>query len=134
MSTDVLTVEIAQQMIAKAFKLATEGKTAVAAVVTDSVGDIIAAARMAGVAPLAISLAARKARTATTFKAPVGALLDMISKDEITLRALSGVPELLLLPGATPVAAGGRCVGAIGIAGAHHSQDQAMSDQIAAAG
>ncbi len=131
MSPDMLSLDTAQQLVAKAVKLATEANTAVAAVVTDPAGHVIAAARMDGVSSVAMAIATRKAVTATVFKAPVGALIGMISKDELIMRALGAVSELMLLPGATPIVAGGRCLGAIGIAGAHYSQDQEMADQIA---
>jgi glc operon protein GlcG len=134
MSTDGLSLEAAQKLIANSFNLAKEANTAVATVVTDAAGGLIAGARMDGVGAIAISIATRKAATAAAFKAPLGALLGMISKDDLTMRALGSLDELLLLPGATPVMAGGKCVGAIGIAGAHHSQDQAMADQAVATG
>jgi glc operon protein GlcG len=134
MSTDGLAVEAAQKLIEKSFDLAKKANTAVATVVTDAAGNLIAGARMDGVSAIAITIATRKAATAAAFKAPLGALLSMISNDELTMRALGTLDELLLLPGATPVMAGGKCVGAVGIAGAHHSQDQTIADQVVAEG
>jgi glc operon protein GlcG len=132
MSTDGLSLEAAQKLIEKSFSLAKKANTAVATVVTDAAGELIAGARMDGVS--AIAIATRKAATAAAFKAPLNALLGMISNDDLTMRALGSLDKLLLLPGATPVMAGGKCVGAVGIAGAHHLQDQTMVDQVVAGG
>jgi uncharacterized protein GlcG (DUF336 family) len=52
----------------------------------------------------------------------------MVGKDPVAGPVLQADERVCLLPGGAPIKADGICVGAIGIAGAHYMQDQAIAD------
>lgn len=108
-----------------------QGK-ALAVVVVDAGGGIVASARMDGAGPSLIELARRKAATAVQFRAPLSAVVESVRQDTVILQALNSSPDLVLLPGAAPLSVEGEIVGALGVSGGHYSEDQAIVDAIVA--
>jgi uncharacterized protein GlcG (DUF336 family) len=107
---------VAQAASAKA---KAEGWTMVIAVL-DAAGHLIYLERADGTQLGSITVAQEKARTALFFKRPTKALEDAV---------LGGKPNMMTLPGATPIEGGlpltldGVIVGAIGVSGARSDQD-----------
>lgn len=105
---------------------------AVAVAVTDLGGHVVAAGRMDGVGFVSAAAARRKAVTAASFGAPTAGVAAMVADDPALAAALRAAPELELLPGGFPLQVDGTTVGGIGIAGGHHSQDQALGEKVLA--
>lgn len=124
-----LTLERAQDALAQALQTARELEFAVAVVVVDDAGHIVTAARMDGVSRVVLDLATRKARTAAAFGTRIDSLVADMSQDPLLSEALATSPDLLLLPGGSPLPAGG----AIGVGGAHYREDQEIANRAAAA-
>ncbi|MER5466706.1 heme-binding protein [Streptomyces sp. NPDC002668] len=51
-----------------------------------------------------------------------------LAADDIMRTAVPGISQLLSLPGSVPFVLTGRLVGALGVSGGHHSQDQAKAE------
>jgi uncharacterized protein GlcG (DUF336 family) len=92
----------------------------VAVVVTDKFGEILASARMTGLAPRALKAAHRKCYSAAVFERDTSALMDFWTRQEA--RGHRGPhdwndPMLTTLPGGHVVMQGDEVVGAIAVAG-----------------
>lgn len=121
-------LERAWALVERAVEAGQAQNVKVAVAVVDAGGNQIAGARMDGAGFLALASAIKKARTAATLGHPTQAIATMASKDPIMQSALTGQPEMLLLAGGVPLTDGDELVGAIGVAGAHYLQDQAIAD------
>jgi uncharacterized protein GlcG (DUF336 family) len=105
-----------------------------AAAVVDRGGNLVALQRDDDVGPHNTLAAQRKAYTALSTKTPTRELADKAGADP-QARNLATVGELLLLGGGVPIKAGADVIGAIGIAGAGGTADEACAaDAIARAG
>lgn len=114
----------ARRYVDKAMKIADDKQAAIAVVVVDRAGTIIAAARSDAAAPIMIELARRKAAMSAAIGAPTSIIADMAATDPILAGGLRSVPDHLLLPGAIPVIGpGGLPEGAVGVAGGHYTVD-----------
>jgi uncharacterized protein GlcG (DUF336 family) len=81
------------------------------------------------VSHVAADFARRKAAASAALGAPTGVLSEQFLQDPALAAAFTNTPELSLLPGGFPLVAGGRPIGALGVAGGHYSQDQAIGEK-----
>jgi glc operon protein GlcG len=93
------------------------------AVAVDAGGQIIAAARADLCAWPAVEAARRKAATSAALRLTTAMVSGAIDADPAAARALAGSPDMLAVPGGAPLFLDNRCVGGIGIAGNHWSED-----------
>jgi uncharacterized protein GlcG (DUF336 family) len=108
------------------------GNLTVGTAVSDSQGVIVVGLQMSGANPGRIYNAARKNLTAIEFGEPSSAVLEKLrAKDFATLARVK--PNMTLRPGAVPLMAGGKVIGAIGVSGATSEQDEACAAAGAAA-
>lgn len=120
----------AQQGIAKAEEL---GKSFTIVVVDDG-GNQQAVVRMDG-APLgSLQVANDKAYTAVAFKRPTDKWFDVLENDAVLGRgALAGIDRLVAFGGGLPIAVEGEVVAAVGVSGAHYTDDMQVAEAVAAA-
>jgi glc operon protein GlcG len=126
-STSVVSLGEALDLIQRVIKAAEAARVPVAVAVTDGAGQLVASARMDGVSSINLQAAQRKAFTSATFGAPTGNLAQMVSGDAMMNAALSGDSQMLLLAGGFPLMENGQKIGAVGVAGGHYSQDEAIA-------
>lgn len=119
--THVLALELVQRCISEASRR----DVAVAAVVVDTGGRMVAQVRMDGVGYVATRIAAKKATGSATFGAPTAALSDFMASDS-KLASFLLDEEFSLVPGGVPVIVEGVVVGGLGLSGGHYSQDEAI--------
>jgi glc operon protein GlcG len=127
-----LKVDSALAMLQAALRLGVERKMAVAVVVVDSGGRTLASARSEEAGFINLAMAERKALASVNFKAPTHAVLDMIKADPLLLNVVGSEATINILPGGFPIALDGKVIGALGIAGGHYSQDQALGEEVLA--
>jgi glc operon protein GlcG len=125
-----LKADAAVALVQTALRLGAERKMPVAVVVLDAGGRTLAAARSEQAGFINLAVAERKALASVNFKAPTHAVLDMIKSDQLLLNVVGSDAAISILPGGFPIAAGGTVVGALGIAGGHYSQDQALGEEV----
>ena len=99
-----------------------------AVVVVDPWGEIVASARMDGVAPPIHEMALDKAYTATLGKTTKGFYERMSSSPDLTL-GLQNRPRLCVWEGGLPLYKDGQLAGAIGVSGAEGKDDAACGEQ-----
>ena len=119
------TLASADKMLAAARAKATELGVALACVVVDIHGDLVAAARMDGTGFLTIAVAQGKARTSALTGQPSGGL----GERGANFAAIGGAigQTLVTVQGAVPIVQGGKRVGGIGCSGAQAEQDEAAA-------
>lgn len=99
--------------------------------VVDSGGHLVAFARQDGATAMPVQIAIDKAYTAATSGLSTGGWHDYIATDgPLALGAPPGVHRLIVFAGGVPILHEGAVVGAVGVSGGHHSQDE----QVATAG
>jgi glc operon protein GlcG len=125
MNLKISTISLAEALalINTTLKIAEQQGMPVAVVVSDNTGQVLASARMDGVGVINLEAARRKAYTSAMLKAPTAALAGMTSGDPLLAAAFNGT-EILALAGGAPLMEENACIGGIGIAGGHYSQDQ----------
>lgn len=121
-------LEQASAAVQKAIQAATSHGVNVVAVVVDTGGHPVVIHRMTGASFVNTEVATRKATLAAAFGTPTQQIATMVGKDPIAAPVLQADTRLCMLPGGVPLMDGGACVGALGIAGAHYMQDQAIAD------
>jgi uncharacterized protein GlcG (DUF336 family) len=124
-----LKVDSAVALLQAALRLGVERKMPLAVVVVDAGGRTLASARSEEAGFINLVMAERKALASVNFKAPTHAVLDMIKADPLLLNVVASEATINILPGGFPIALGGIVVGALGIAGGHYSQDQALGEE-----
>jgi uncharacterized protein GlcG (DUF336 family) len=124
------TVNSALDLVQSAIRVGGERGIPVAAAVVDAGGRLLASARSENAGFINLTIAERKAVAAINFKAPTHGVLDMIKADPILLSAVTTEPSLCVLPGGFPIVASGVVVGALGLAGGHYMQDQAVGEEV----
>ena len=117
-----LTLEAATQAAAAAEAAAHAKGIAVTVSIVDDGGHLIYLARLDHVASGMTEAAIMKARTAANYGLPTRMLEDAVAQGHVSYLNLPGV---LPLEGGLPVSVGGRVIGAIGVAGAQSSADDA---------
>lgn len=105
-------------------------------VVTDAVGEVVAAAKLDGANPRAWRGGLAKANASAGLGMSTEAFLEKrLTKDEVLWRALSTNPDSMFVPGGVPLLYEGKAVGAVGVSGGHYTDDakvaQAVADRFA---
>lgn len=124
-----ITLKTSRDLVNAAIQAGLEKGVHVAAVVVDPGGHIVAAARSEKIGFINLDVAQRKATASITFMAPTHGVLDMIKADSFLVDAVMQEPRVSIIPGGFPVMIGGVLVGALGVAGGHYSQDQAIGEE-----
>jgi uncharacterized protein GlcG (DUF336 family) len=119
-----VSTELAKAMIDAAERKAAEmGHPFVIAIVDDS-GVLKAFSRMDGAALLSVQIAQDKAYTAAGFGLSTDAWHDFVKDDApLAMGAATGIDRLIVFGGGFPIMIGGKLAGAIGVSGAHYTQD-----------
>lgn len=128
-----LTLGKALELINAAVRTGGDEGVPVAVAVVDRGGRVVAAARDERSGFINLDVARRKAVASVNFGAPTGAVLDMIKTDALLFSAVTAESELSVLPGGVPIVVDGALIGALGVAGGHYSQDQAIAEKAIAA-
>jgi uncharacterized protein GlcG (DUF336 family) len=115
--------ETAQRAIAAAARKATEMGLRMVIAVTDEAGDLKAYLRMDGAPKLSVQIAQDKAYTAAAFSMATHEWFEFIKNDPPLLHGITHTPRLVVFGGGFPIVLEGELVGAIGVSGAHYSQD-----------
>jgi len=123
-----VSLEQAQKIIQRALEAAGAQSVRIAAVVLDTGGHIVAAARMDGVGFLNLDVARRKANAVVNLGVSTAEMLQMVSRDPLITTVLHSEPSIVLLPGGLPIRSGDALIGALGIAGGFYPQDQAIGE------
>jgi glc operon protein GlcG len=121
-------LEQAQKIVQRALEAAAAQSVRIAAVVLDTGGHVVAAARMDGVGPLNLDVARRKANAVVNLGVSTAEMLQMISRDPLITTVLHSEPSIVMLPGGLPIRNGETLIGALGIAGGFYPQDQAIGE------
>lgn len=124
-----VSLEQALHLVQKAVRAGSDQKVSIVAVVTDPSGNIVAAARMAGVSFINTEVARKKALAAAAFASPTHDLIEMISRDQFARPVVMSDPNINILPGGIPLYdTDKRVIGALGIAGGYYLQDRAIAE------
>jgi uncharacterized protein GlcG (DUF336 family) len=121
-------LEQAQKIIQRALEAAGAQSLRIAAVVLDTGGHIVAAARMDGVGPLNLDVARRKANAVVNLGVSTAEMLQMVSRDPLITTVLHSEPSIVMLPGGLPIRDGEALIGALGVAGGFYPQYQAFGE------
>ena len=118
--------------VAKAAQLGTNA----AIVVTDTFGEIVAAARTDGANPKAWRGGHAKATAAAAMGRTTEEFVEQrLRHDEVLWRAMSAHTDVMLVPGGVPLLFDGASVGGVGVSGGHYEKDaivaQAVADRFA---
>ena len=95
--------------------------------ITDPDGSIKASARMDGSSPLIAELALNKAYTAASLGMASHEVHEFVKNDPPLHHGFSQYPRIIIFGGGYPIKEGAEIVGAIGVSGAHYSQDMACA-------
>ena len=127
-STNTLTMEAAEKIIAEASKYAKENKSPGGSIaVVDAGGNLIAFHRLDSTFPASAEVAIAKAKTAATFKVPSKKLEDSINGGRQALITVG----ITFLQGGIPITYKGEVIGGIGVSGASSAQ---QDEEVAIAG
>ena len=131
-----ISTELAHKMVAAAEAKASEMGIPFVIAICDESGVLKAFSRMDGAALLSVQVAQDKAYTAVGFGMPTDAWHDFIKDDApLAAGATDGIDRLVVFGGGYPIQLDGQRVGAIGVSGAHWSQDMEVAQAgLAAAG
>jgi uncharacterized protein GlcG (DUF336 family) len=124
-----LKTEKALDLIRAVLHAAREKNVSIAVAVVGPEGRVLAAARSEEGGFINLDIATKKAATAANFKTPTHALMQLVDSDAFLRDAVLSEPDLCILPGGIPLIEHGVLVGALGIAGSHYSEDQAIGEQ-----
>lgn len=123
-----ISTDLAHKVIAAAEAKASEMGIPFVIAVCDESGVLKAFSRMDGAALLSVQVAQDKAYTAVGFGMPTDAWHDFIKDDAPLLAgATDGIDRLVVFGGGFPIQVDGQRVGAIGVSGAHWSQDMEVA-------
>lgn len=125
----LLSLERALDLANAAIQAGREQGLSLAVVVIDRGGHQIVTLRGENTGFINIRAAERKATASVNFGAPTADIHKMIAEDQLLLASVQSESSLSILPGGMPIMLNGELVGAIGIAGAHYSQDDAIARQ-----
>src|ERR1700674_2168024 len=123
-----ISTELAHRIVAAAEKKAKEMAHPFVIAVCDESGVLKAFSRMDGAALLSVQVAQDKAYTAVGFGMPTDGWHDFIKDDPPLLAgATDGIDRLVVFGGGFPIQVDGQRIGAIGVSGAHWSQDMEVA-------
>jgi len=115
-------------MVRTAHAEAAQLDIAVAAVVVDQSGRMIAVGRMDRARPITVEMALNKAYTAASFQQPTKELSGIASQEWFQSLVVSSSGRIMPGAGALPVVEGGNIVGAVAVAGGTEDQDQRCAE------
>lgn len=101
--------------------------------VTDPAGTLTAFQRMEGASVLSADIAVRKAYTASTSGFSTGAFFDFIKTDPALLHGMTNVPNFAVFGGGELVVLEDGVIGAVGVSGAHYTEDEIIAKAAIAA-
>jgi uncharacterized protein GlcG (DUF336 family) len=123
-----ISTDLAHRMIAAAEAKANQMGIPFVIAVVDESGVLKAFSRMDGAALLSVQVAQDKAYTAVGFGMPTDGWYDFIKDDPpLSAGATTGIDRLVVFGGGFPIEIDGTRVGAIGVSGAHWSQDMEVA-------
>ncbi len=121
-------LQTASRMIEVAIEHAAEIGICISVAIVDESGILKAFARMDGSPLVAVEVARNKALTAVGFGIPTGqAWINFSQGDEILEKGIHSLPNFTMFTGGHPLRLSGTVAGAIGVSGAHYSQDDACA-------
>jgi uncharacterized protein GlcG (DUF336 family) len=112
-----------------AFDIAESMSLPLSVVATDLGGHPVVVLRGDRTSFASLEAARRKAVAAFTMHMSTAALTDMFAKDELVQRAVHASGDMLIVPGGFPVMFGEGCVGGLGLAGGHYSEDHIVGER-----
>jgi len=128
-----VTYEAAAETLRAGLAKAAELGVNVGIVVTDTLGEVVAAARTDNAGPrtwrgglMKATVAASMGRTTREF------IEGRLKGDEVLWRAMSANPDTFLVPGGAPLIYQGKSVGGVGVSGGHYDDDERVADAAAA--
>jgi glc operon protein GlcG len=124
----VLSLDDVKKIAAAAEAEALANKWAVTITVVDDGGHLLWLQRLDGAAPVSVSIAPAKARTAALGRRETKIYEDMINNGRYSFMSAPNLEGML--EGGVPILVNGQCVGAVGVSGVKSSEDV----QIAKAG
>lgn len=121
----VLTLQAAKKIAARAAEKAAELKVGGAIAVVDDGGNLIYLEKLEGTMPAAANIAIGKAATAAVFKRPTIKLENLIQDQRLAMLSLSEITNTPYVPlmGAYPIEVEGKIVGAVSMAGAETGEN-----------
>jgi glc operon protein GlcG len=114
------------QLCLAAFRRAETHNVNIAVVAVDLGGHPVVVLRADHAAFPTMEAARRKAVASASLKMPTAGLAEMFAGDPMVLTALGVSGDMLVVPGGFPIIFENRCVGGLGIAGGHYSEDDAI--------
>lgn len=123
-----VSLKLAHDLVTRALEAGAAQEVRVVVAVVDLGGHPVALARMDGTSYLNSDVAVRKAVLSAALAAPTHQIQTIIGKDPVAGPVLAADQRIAMLPGGYPVLVDGKCVGGLGIAGAHYLQDQAIAE------
>jgi len=118
-----------QQLCSAGFEAAVRHNSHVAVVAVDTGGHLLVVMRADRAPFSAVEAARRKAVASASLQMPPAAIAEMFSADPLVVTALSATGDMLIVPGGFPVVLDHNCVGGLGIAGGHYTEDDAIGRQ-----
>jgi uncharacterized protein GlcG (DUF336 family) len=120
-----LTLDVCTKMLELANSKAQEIGIKIACTIVDSAANIKVFSRMDGAPLMATDISRKKAVTAVGFGVATGNdWMNFIKEDPILREGVHDIKDYMLLGGGIPILINGELVGAIGVSGAHYTQDE----------
>ena len=132
-AVEPIAVQAAWEMVGRAHAYAERVGLKVATAVVDEAGCPIAVARMDGADPNATELAFRKAYTAAAFHVATADLAPQARRPLLRSLAIAHRGRIMPVAGGLVVVEGIAILGAVGVAGAHHPDQDILCSQAALA-
>ncbi len=123
-TTQFITLEAAQKMMAAAEAEASANNWSVAVTIVDAGAHLIMFQKMDGTQMGSIDVSMGKARTAANFKRPTKAMEEMITGGRTPFLAVDGIVPV---QGGLPVVVGDAVIGAVGVSGVSSAQDEQVA-------
>lgn len=117
----VLTLEVAKKIAATAEAVAKKRGATVVIVIVDDSGHLLLLERLDDTQVASVELGIGKARTAAIFRRPSKVFEDQVREGRVAALALPGATPL---QGGVPIVFEGKVIGAIGVSGNTHQEDE----------
>lgn len=112
-----------RELCLAAFKTAETHNNNVSIVAVDLGGHPVVLLRCDHAPFSATEAARRKAVASASLAMPTSGMAEMFAGDPMVLTALHASGDMLIVPGGFPIIFENRCIGGLGIAGGHYSED-----------
>jgi len=125
-----VSLEYAQQMVARALEHARKLEKNVSVAVVDESGFLVTFGRLDQANPSSVKIAIDKAYTAATTRIATHKWFEIIEEDApLRAGAAIGVERLIVFGGGQPIMLDGACIGAIGVSGGHWTGDTEIGSE-----